>query len=237
MIERQLLLPDGHTLAYRLVASARRRSVGLRIDRNGLTVSSPTRIARRALDDILRQKADWIVAKLREWQAKQPASIDWRDGTRLLYLGHPILLRLSVAARSRAAQCSAGSLQLALPEPDCAKTVERRVLAWYRQAALEDFSRRLELLASRLGVAPPPLFLSSARTRWGSCNSRGEIRLNWRLIQAPPHIIHYVAAHELAHLKEMNHSPRFWAVVATLCPDYRAARQQLKALSAQLHVL
>jgi hypothetical protein len=109
------------------------------------------------------------------------------------------------------------------------------VLQWYRREALEDFTRRMQLLTNRLGVEMPPIALSSARTRWGSCNSRGEIRLNWRLIQAPPHIIHYVVAHELAHLKEMNHSPKFWAIVAKLCPDYIASRHALKTMSAQLH--
>jgi predicted metal-dependent hydrolase len=115
--------------------------------------------------------------------------------------------------------------------------VERKVLQWYKKQALTDFSRRLSLFATKLGVPTPPLFLSNARSRWGSCNSRKEIRLNWRLLQAPPHIINYVVCHELAHLKEMNHSAKFWAVVASIFPDYKAAEKELKAWSPKLHVI
>ena len=78
----------------------------------------------------------------------------------------------------------------------------------------------------------PRLTLSAARTRWGSCSLRSGIRLNWRLIHFPLHVIDYVVAHELAHLREMNHSPRFWSVVGQLYSDYRAARDELKALAA-----
>ena len=83
----------------------------------------------------------------------------------------------------------------------------------------------------QLGVAPPPLTLSAARTRWGSCSLKTGIRLNWRLIHFPPHVIDYVVAHELAHLREMNHSPSFWAVVGQLFPTYKAARADLKKLA------
>ncbi len=81
----------------------------------------------------------------------------------------------------------------------------------------------------------PTLSLSNAQSRWGSCNSKQEIRLNWRLLQAPPHLINYVVCHELAHLKEMNHSARFWAVVESLCPQYKQAEKDLKVWSPKLH--
>jgi hypothetical protein len=162
-------------------------------------------------------------------------SFTWQDGERLLYLGNPVQLCLTLDACSRKPELEAGRLLIALPSPENAAVVSRKVLQWYRREALEDFTRRTQLLTNRLGVEMPPIALSSARTRWGSCNSRGEIRLNWRLIQAPPHIIHYVVAHELAHLKEMNHSPKFWAIVGKLCPGYIATRKELKTMSSQLH--
>lgn len=102
---------------------------------------------------------------------------------------------------------------------------------------MADFARRLEILSAKLGVPLPKLFLSNAKSRWGSCNSKKEIRLNWRLLQASPHIINYVICHELAHLKEMNHSAKFWAVVASIFPDYKAAEKELKALSPKLHAM
>jgi predicted metal-dependent hydrolase len=97
-----------------------------------------------------------------------------------------------------------------------------------REKARAVFSERLALHAPRLGVAAPPLRLSSARTRWGSCSHHGGISLNWRLIFMPLTVIDYVVCHELAHLKEMNHSPRFWSVVEQLCPDWRRLRLELR---------
>ncbi len=224
-------------IPYRLKTSPRRRTVGMRIDESGLTVHAPARLGKKMLESMLLQRADWIINKLGEWREKQVPAMAWRDGERLLFLGNEISLCLTVDARSRKPALEAGRLLLALPAPDEQAVVARKVVQWYRREAMADFTRRIELLAARLGVAPSAIALSSARTRWGSCNSRGEIRLNWRLIQAPPHIIHYVAAHELAHLKEMNHSPKFWAIVAKLCPEYLAARHELKTLSARLHRL
>jgi predicted metal-dependent hydrolase len=113
----------------------------------------------------------------------------------------------------------------------------RKVIAWYKKQAKLDFSRRLEILAAKLGVETPPLTLSNAQSRWGSCNSRGEVRLSWRLLQAPPHIINYVICHELAHLKQMNHSAKFYAVLENLFPNHKAAEKELKTLSPQLHRL
>ncbi len=232
----RLTLPDGRSIPYILKVSARRRTVGLRVDALGLTVHAPARLPLHAVESLLRDQSGWISGKLAEWQDR-PAAPEWRDGTRLRHLGQPVQLCLRRDSRSRAAEFDGSRLHLAVADPQDARAVQRKVIQWYAGQARADFSRRLVLLAARLGVPAPPWRLSGARTRWGSCNARGEIRLNWRLIQAPPHVIHYVVAHELAHLKEMNHSPQFWAWVERLCPDYRAARQELKALSAHLHLL
>jgi len=234
--QRQLQFPDGRSVPYALKISARRRTIGLRVDQHGLTVHIPKRVAQHTVESLLQDKADWIVRKLAEWQ-ERPQAMAWQDGASLRHLGQDIQLVLRQDAKNRALEFDGARLYVALPNPDDSKTVQRKVAQWYAKQARADFSRRLELLAAKLGVPTPPMFLSNANTRWGSCNSRGEIRLHWRLIQAPPHIIHYVVAHELAHLKEMNHSPKFWAWVGKLCPDYQAARQELKALSAQLHLV
>jgi predicted metal-dependent hydrolase len=229
-------LISGKEISYTLKISARRRTVGLRIDERGLTVHIPKRIPQRSVESLLQDKSDWITRKLAEFQDR-PAAIQWQDGAALRYLGQDIQLSLRQDARNRAVEFDGARLYLALPNPDDDATVQRKVAQWYRKQALNDFARRIELLSAKLGVPTPPMFLSNARTRWGSCNSRGEIRLHWRLIQAPPHIIHYVISHELAHLKEMNHSPEFWAWVGKLCPDYSATRHDLKVLSAQLHLV
>jgi predicted metal-dependent hydrolase len=234
--QQSLTLATGYGISYTLKVSARRRTIGLRVDERGLTVHIPKRVPQHTLESLLREKSDWIARKLAEWQDR-PKSVEWQDGATLQYLGQDIQFSLRHDTRNRAVEFDGARLYLALSNPDDTKTVQRKVAQWYAKQARADFARRIELLSTKLGVPTPSMFLSNATTRWGSCNSRGEIRLHWRLIQAPPHIIHYVVAHELAHLKEMNHSPKFWTWVEKLCPDYSTARQDLKALSAQLHLL
>ncbi|PZP68824.1 MAG: M48 family peptidase, partial [Delftia acidovorans] len=102
------------------------------------------------------------------------------------------------------------------------------VMDWYRDEAHRYLSERVAALAPRLGVPIPPLALSSSRSEWGSCSSRGRILFNWRLIQLPPRLVDYVVAHELAHLIELNHSPAFWQLVERLYPDWREARRALR---------
>ncbi len=224
----------GREIPYILKASPRRRTVGMRIDRNGLTVSIPSRMSRRDLPDMLLRHADWIEKKLEHLSVTTP-EIEWEDSAQLLYLGRELTLDAHPGGLRSPVVLNGEVLSVATPDPDDSTAIRRKVLAWYRQMALEDFTRRIAILAAKLGVKTPPVSLSNAATRWGSCSSRGNIRLNWRLIQAPPPIIHYVVAHELAHLKEMNHSPKFWAIVETMCPDYVDLRKQLKTLSAKLH--
>jgi predicted metal-dependent hydrolase len=234
--QRQLALPGGHRLNYLLKVSVKRRTIGLRIDDEGLTVHTPKRVPHGFVENLLIEKSGWILRKLAEREVR-PKAMTWQDGACLRYLGQTVALHVRQDARNRALEYDGTRLYVAQPDPSDTAAIQRKVSLWLRKQAQPDFARRIALLAAKLDVPLPPVTLSSARTRWGRCNSRGEIRLNWRLIQAPPHIIHYVVAHELAHLKEMNHSPKFWAWVGKLCPDYLAARQELKALSAELHLL
>ncbi len=236
MNERQLQFANGQRIPYTLKVSAKRRTIGLRVDGAGLTVHIPKRVTQKSVEILLQDKSDWILKKLEELQ-QRALPFAWQDGITLQYLGQGIQLSLHQDIKTRAVEFDNARLYLAFPKTDDSAAVHRKVAQWYAKQARIDFSRRIELLSTKLGVDAPPLFLSGAKTRWGSCNSRGEIRLNWRLIQAPPHIIHYVVAHELAHLKEMNHSAKFWAWVGKLCPDYVAVRQELKAMSAQLHLI
>ena len=99
---------------------------------------------------------------------------------------------------------------------------------WLRQQALAHFQQRIEHFRTHFTLQSVSIRLSNARSRWGSCHTSGRISLNWRLIHLPSHLIDYVVVHELAHLVEMNHSPRFWAVVARVIPDYAARRREIR---------
>ena len=229
-----LTLQNGETIAYFLEHRAR-RTVGLKITENGLVVHAPKRIFAFQLNQILQDKSNWILSKLQHRAATQVEKIEWIDGEHLHYLGQDIQLQILENSSNKLPNFNVNTLTLVTPTPNNHALVSRKIIQWYKKQAALDFNRRLEILAAKLGVATPPLTLSNAKSRWGSCNSRGEVRLNWRLLQAPPHIINYVICHELAHLKEMNHSAKFWAVVERLFLNYKAAEKELKILSPQLH--
>jgi predicted metal-dependent hydrolase len=231
-----LTLPSGEQLNYQL-ERRQRRTVGLKITADGLVVHAPKRLSQSLLESLLAQKADWIQKKLSAQMQNKIPALQWQHGEQLLLLGNTIMLAVRHDDRSRAVNHQPGLLELAMPNHNEPPAVARKVLQWYKKQAIADFARRLEIFSAKLGVALPTLLISNARTRWGSCNSKKEVRLNWRLLQAPPHLINYVICHELAHLKEMNHSARFWAVVASIYPDYKAAEKELKMWSAKLHVM
>jgi len=227
MTQLHLPIPNGEAIPYTLERRAR-KTVGLKINHNGLIVHAPTRLSQKELERMLLSKADWIVKKLQSQQENQLEKFIWQNGASLLLLGNAIELSVRMDSVSRALEYEPGRISIALPTPNNQASIAKKVLLWYKKQAQTDFTRRIALLAAKLGVETPPLFLSSARSRWGSCNSRGEVRLNWRLLQAPPHIINYVVAHELSHLRVMDHSPRFWDTVRTVVPDYAVLRGQLK---------
>jgi predicted metal-dependent hydrolase len=140
-------------------------------------------------------------------------------------------LRVSSAPYQLVTLVDIDALEVSVPDPTEADSVHAAVVKWYRRHALNHFRSRVLHYSACLREPPPRVFLSSARTRWGSCNVDREVRLNWRLMQAAPPVIDYVVAHELAHLKELNHSTRFWRLVERVCPGFREAQAVLKAMT------
>ncbi|MDR3299850.1 MAG: M48 family metallopeptidase [Candidatus Accumulibacter sp.] len=213
---------------------ARRRTLGLTIDHRGLRVAVPQRTSLAEIENLVRQHADWVAKKLDEWRERwRPAPWRLADGERLPYLGGWLEIRVAVGD-NRIVWAGDGTLTLL---PRSAANAESLLGKALRRQAMDVFSQRLARQAARFGIAAPRLTLSSARTRWGSCSLKSGIRLNWRLIHCEPDLIDYVIVHELAHLTEMNHGARFWAIVGQYFPDYRKARDALKKRSGTLPVL
>ncbi|MDO5103479.1 MAG: SprT family zinc-dependent metalloprotease [Lautropia sp.] len=234
-----LLTANGHQqhVHYQLRRSARARRLGLRIGLDGLIVTLPqhARLNQHQIEDAIRQHSAWVLSKLPHWQARAEAQVSQRprleDGGWLPFLGERLTLRLQThLPQGRTRLLRMGSaLWVSGPATHDQTLLTRAAHQWLRQQAMQVFSQRLPPFAQALGRSPRSLSLSSARTRWGSCTRDGDIRLNWRLIQFSPELIDYVIAHELAHLVEMNHGPRFWAQLAALMPDYRTHQARLKA--------
>jgi predicted metal-dependent hydrolase len=221
------------TVAY-VLRRASRRTIGLTIDHRGLRVGAPRRASLREVESMLLQHGQWISEKLDEWSTRRaPEVLQISDGLQLPVLGRPLRIRLALGANRCLwnLQATEPTLTLCLRAPTEAARVLEKAL---REKARELFAERLTHYAPLLGVTLPRLSLSSARTRWGSCSLRSGIHLNWRLIHFPPTLIDYVVAHELAHLREMNHSALFWALVAEILPNYKDLRAELKKLSKSL---
>lgn len=219
MISRALRL-DELTLAYRLKRSER-RSIGLKITRDGLVVTLPLRLPEREAERAIRQKLPWILSKLAQ-QASQPAPQGLAHGAPVLWLGEHKRLQ----AGSTRTRLDGENLFLAANDAPDALTLA--LTRFYQRAARIHFSERVAHWSERMALIPRRLALSSARGRWGSCSAAGGLRLNWRLMQAPAAVIDYVVIHELAHLAELNHSSRFWAIVEKYCPDWPVRRDWLK---------
>jgi len=215
---------------------ARRRSIGIVIDDDGLRVAAPGHTSIADVEAFIREKARWVLKKLSEWRAApKPSVVNWNEGAMIALLGKPVTIELLPGRRGISLQDDRLGIGL-VPRAEPA-TVRKRGIAWFKHRALAVLGERLAHYAARLGVATPALTLSNARTQWGVCRADGRVRLNWRLIHLPLRLVDYVVAHELAHLRQMNHSARFWAVVGGLYPDYAAARAELRNCSHRLPIL
>lgn len=228
---------EQQTIGFMLLRS-RRRSIGFVIADDGLRVTAPNWVTLGQIDEAVREKARWILSKLRDWHARREqlalAQTRWEAGGELPYLGKRIVLKLGADCRQAYLDGNAdapepgSTLWLALPAHADSGRIRDAAQAWLQQRAGTLFGERLAHFLALTGLKISRWRLSSAATRWGSCTSDGVIMLNWRLIHFSPDIIDYVIAHELAHLREMNHSQDFWAEVGNILPGFEAAKKVLK---------
>jgi predicted metal-dependent hydrolase len=222
--DRQIQV-GGEILSYRLVR-AKRRTIALFVDGNGIEARAPRHVAIAEIETFMREKERWIHRRLAE---PRPRPFVWEAGTTLPWLGQSVTLAPRPGGNRVRLSCKL--LEVGLAD---GASLRERVLAWIRVEALALFRERVAALSRALDLTVSGVGLSNAKTRWGSCSASGRIRLNWRLILLPAHLVDYVVAHELAHRRELNHSVRFWGVVATIYPLYRDARRELSALSKTL---
>jgi predicted metal-dependent hydrolase len=214
----------GRRISYTLQRTRRRRTISLLIDERGLRVAAPLKAPQRAIDDLLHLHASWVIRKVHDWQQKRPPPLSWVAGAQIMLYGAP--LTLEACTGIVLPQLEQDRL---LFNPQLAPAViESGVRNWLKQQALACFTGRCRDYSTQLELPAPAVRLSSARTRWGSCHTKGRISMNWRLVQAPAGWIDYVAAHEVAHLRQMNHSPAFWHTVAMLVPNYAERRAALR---------
>jgi predicted metal-dependent hydrolase len=236
--QREILL-GSHRVAYALRRS-RRRSIGFVVGEEGLAVSAPRWVGVGEIESALREKAAWILRKLQEQRERASrlaaARVEWREGTTIPFLGEAVILVLDPRTTGAVLHSDATALpgvprltlHLGLPQNAAAEQIRDGVQSWLQRQARRIFEERCALFTQRLGVRMTRLTLSSASTRWGSASADGSIRLNWRLVHFALPVIDYVVTHELAHLREMNHSAAFWEVVRSAMPAFEEARGVLR---------
>jgi len=233
----------GHVVAYEF-KRGKRRTIGFSVGADGLVVHAPQWVRVADVQQAVDEKSQWIVRKLQETRERHTRMhanrIAWRDGAVFPFLGAPVRMALDPThAFSGSGACLqshdrpasdgvVGELRLGLSHQAGEQQIQDLVQAWLMRQARRVFTERLDHFAPRLQVQWRKLTLSSAGTRWGSARADGSIRLHWRLIHFRQDVIDYVVAHELSHLRVMDHSPRFWDTVRSVMPDYQILRGQLK---------
>ncbi len=204
---------------------AKRRTIALIVERDGsLTVRAPRRATLNDIYGFIQEKTDWILRSREKLKAIKPIPKKaYVDGERFLFLGQEYELRLVPPQRPALKFDGGFTLSTSAQERG-----EQAFTKWYKTQALTVFTERVNHYANLHRLIPKEVKVNSAKTRWGSCTSAGTLNFTWRLVMAPLEVIDYVVLHELAHLKVKNHSPRFWKLVESLCPDFKHHRKWLR---------
>jgi predicted metal-dependent hydrolase len=220
------------SLPYRIRRSDRARHARIVVDADGVEVVVPRRMALRHVEPFVREKQAWIERTLRRYQDAAldgDVQVDLRDGGEVPYLGEQLDLDVRVEpGRTRPHVRRRGDVLTVKVAGRGREAIRDALERWYRREAREEVEWRLDAAVARAGTSYSRLTIRQQRTRWASCSSNGSMSFNWRLLLAPPEILDYVVEHEVAHLEVLDHSPRFWRLVRSRVPDYKAHERWLR---------
>lgn len=234
--ELKTLNIGGQPVEYRIVRSPRRRTLALSIDETGLRVLAPASARSGWIERVLDDKSDWIAVKLAKWAARPAPDFDFQNGGALPFLGQDLAVTVATLERGVRTRLTHMDGQLRVEvDPEAEGLIRENAVRsglkrFYKAEAERIFPPLVARHATALGRKTPKVEIRDQKRRWGSCDTKGVIRLSWRLAPAAPDLIDYVCAHEVAHLVEMNHSPAFWAVVERLMPDWKVRRKRMKSV-------
>lgn len=235
---KRVVVAQGRRIEYTLIQSSRRDVLLQALPQAGIRVYAPKYMGLRAVDEMVRQRSEQLIQMQQSVEARLEA--DRRahpvtDGSPILIEGNRCALRLHKGAR-RTGKLVGEEYHLTLPEPDSDPAVRAAIRAALSATALKRIRERLDYFVPRVGRAPGRVTIREQKSRWGSCSQKGNLNFNWKLIMAPPQALDYVVVHELCHLYEFNHSPRFWALVQAQLPDYEVWKKWLKDHTEDLYL-
>lgn len=211
------------TLKIHKINYSYRRSIALIINPDAtLTIKAPHFTPMFFINQLIKEKQDWITSKLHQIMAMPKAEKkQFVNGELFLYLGKHYPLKIAHTDSIKIGEALFFPFKFKV-------SIQKRILQWYKDNALKQVTVRVKQFAKLMNLEYEDISLSNAKGRWGACTGTNDLSFNWRLIMAPLHIMDYVVVHELAHIKEHNHSKKFWAFVQKYCPDYKIRRTWLK---------
>jgi len=227
-----LRAPNGQRVRVRFEVNAKARRLILRLDerRREAVAVAPSRREIKDAAAFAAERADWISMRLQHL----PEPVRFEEGATIQYRGAPLQLTSEGEGRIAKIWPEDENSPRLLSVPGDPETMELRVQRFLKKQARADLTRAVKRHTTTLGVSYKSISVKDTRSRWGSCTHDGQLSFSWRLIMAPPEVLDYVAAHECAHLLEMNHSQKFWAKVSICCPDWKHHRSWLRTHGAGL---
>ncbi|PBB07136.1 hypothetical protein CKW00_00340 [Salimicrobium humidisoli] len=235
----------GTTTIEYFIYSHERKNMKIAVDLvNGVVVYAPPSLAEEKIQDLVQQKAPWILSKIKELgEVKEPAAPkEFVSGEKLPYLGRNYKLKVyKEAVPSASFKFHQGKFLAVVPrnwsQEDVQRSLEQKLIDWYKAHGFLKIKERVQRYQQYLGVSPRSVSLRNQQKRWGTCTPEGNIYLNWRILLAPVHVIDYIIVHELAHLAVPEHSDKFWNLIRSVLPDYEAQKEWLRIHGIELHCI
>lgn len=223
--------PPSKIVVERVIRSSR-KTISLEVHNGGkVFVRAPWNATDKRINEFIKSQADWLKEKQKELEYKIKEPLKFKNNETVFYRGKEYKIKIGLTARK--IRLHKGNI--IMPDLDSAKLKEM-LIGWYKEKCVEIIDDRTRKLAGKLHKRLYKIKITSAKKRWGSCTPKGHINFAWRLIMAPDPVINYVITHEVMHLFELNHSKRFWKLVAKHCPNYKIYENWLDENGWQLDI-
>jgi predicted metal-dependent hydrolase len=220
-----------------VVRTSRAKTASIKVDDGLVSVVVPKTLAIERIQQLVEDKYQWIVQKIALHEASKPASDrEFVSGEAYAYLGRNYRLKVVTGAYIPV-KLIQGRLVATLPDGTKRSDLVRdAVIRWYKLNALRKIKEKVRRYSKNMGLEPKSVSIKTLKSRWGSCSPIGELDFNWIIVMAPNRVVDYVVVHELCHLKQLDHSPKFWKEVERVMPDYAEHKEWLKVNSGKLVV-
>ncbi len=238
MNDQQSIQLGNRNIKY-IVNRRKRKTIGISITiEDGLKIAAPQHLTRRQIEEVIYSKSSWIIKKLDALEKLNTDKKEYEIGEKFLYLGKEYILHKIESIDQDLPRITIDNTRIVIYAPAGIlaqkEYIRKLIISWYIEQANHILPERMKWLCEKTKIYPAKVRIKEQKSRFGSCSTKRNINLNWRLIMAPIEVLDYVIVHELCHLKEMNHSKAFWALVESIVPEYKKHRDWLKKNGVRL---